>query len=210
LRIRAQGDTAEREDRRRVAVTIESDFVGEGKGLLVQGRRHYQANVILSRTTPQPVPSQGPNGSSGPLTLAAEAIYGPGAPLPHGALFRVLSGLQTVSDNGAVGAVASFDEQALGGGLQGRRLETLPLAREAAFQVAGLWELLKRGTVGLPYGCRRVEHFGYPPEGMRLVARVTARPNGSGPIEYDTEIIGEDGKVYDRMEGYYGVHVEGV
>ena len=60
---------------------------------------------------------------------------------------------------------------------------------------------------GSTSGCRRLRHFGSPPEGTRLLARTTNFRVSDEAIECDLEIVGEDGTVYDRMEGYYAVPV---
>jgi hypothetical protein len=42
-----------------------------------------------------------------------------------------------------------------------------------------------------------------------LAARAVLRNSGPHSCEYDIEIVGDDGRVYDRMEGYYNVRVDG-
>jgi acyl transferase domain-containing protein/NAD(P)-dependent dehydrogenase (short-subunit alcohol dehydrogenase family) len=208
VRVRAQDGGPEPDNGRRVAVVIESDVVHPNGTILAEGRRHYEATVLLTHQAPVPESAGRLEPAAAALAVPAERIYGAGSPLPHGALFRVLRGLRQVSERGAVGEVSPPAENAFFAALNGHRLQTLPLAREAAFQVAGLWELLQRGSLGLPYGCRRLEHFGYPPEGVRLFVRAAPR-DAAGSLEYDIEVVGEDGRVYDRMEGYYAVRIEG-
>lgn len=208
LRVRARAFSSGHDFERRVQVRIESDFTGAG-GVTIKDRVHYEGAVILTRSPMSPVRAKEiPRIGSAPL-MRMDQLYGGGALLPHGPVFRVIEALQDVTDSGALAVVRPIEETLLFHNLNGHLLATSPLAREAGFQVAGLWAMLKRRSFALPHGCRRLEHFGAPPWGKRLLAIATARET-NGSLEYDIEIAGEDGLVYDRMEGYYTVPVGSV
>ena len=132
----------------------------------------------------------------------AAAIYGAEALLPHGPRFRVLSEFRLLDGRGAVGYLAPVDERSALAVPEGGSFETAPLAREGAFQTAGLWQALKEGTLGLPHGCRRIEHFGPTPHGSRLIVTAVPVRSAADGLEYRTEVMSEDGLVYDRMEGF--------
>ncbi|RPI23475.1 MAG: SDR family oxidoreductase, partial [Acidobacteria bacterium] len=209
LRITAQAHTAKQPYQRLVLVRIESDFIGPNGRQLGETRRHYEATVILSRVRPVSrtrVPSP-IVGAAVNRELAERDIYGKGKLLPHGPAFSVLRAIRTMEDRSAVGWVAPINESAVCPALNGHRLSTLPLAREAGFQVAGLWAMLTPGIFSLPHGCRRLRNFGLPTEGTALLARSTNFTIREDSIECDVEIVGDDGLVYDRMEGYYAVPV---
>ncbi len=208
LQISAQAHSARRPDDRVVLVRIESDFIDPQGRPLGETRRHYEATVLLSRVKPSPARTQVSIADSGAgKELSGVDIYGEGKLLPHGPVFRVLRTMRTMADGSAVGSVAPISENLLCPALNGHRFSTLPLAREAGFQVAGLWAILKPGILSLPHGCRRLRHFGAPPANTRLLARTTNFRVSDDAIECDLEILAEDGTVYDRMEGYYAVSV---
>jgi len=208
LKISAQAHSSRRPDDRLALVRIESDFIDPQGRPLGETRRHYEATVLLSRVKPSPTKtSLSVVEASGGQELGDADIYGNGKLLPHGPVFRVLRTMRTLTDRSAIGSVAQISENLLCSALNGHRFSTLPLAREAGFQVAGLWGILKPGILSLPHGCRRLRHFGSPPENARLFARTTNLAVSENAIECDLEIVSEDGTVYDRMEGYYAVSV---
>jgi hypothetical protein len=90
--------------------------------------------------------------------------------------------------------------------LNGHRLLTLPFEREAAFQAAGLWGIVQHGNFGLPHGCRALYTYGPPPPGSKLSVRVVPRAVDPIRIEYDIDLVADDGRVYDSMEGFYTVN----
>ncbi len=209
LRVRARSLDAPGGHQRAVAVRVESDFTSEAGVVLVRDRLHYEGLVLLAPRPPDPLralPRPAPAGA-GEVTSGA-AIYGAGAMLPHGPRFRVLSELRMFEGTGAVGIVAPLDEAVALAIPAGGALATAPLAREAAFQTAGLWEAFQRGRFGVPHGCRSLEHFGRPPAGVGLVAAATPVRGPSGEIEHRIELVGEDGLVYDRMDSFTTVQID--
>jgi hypothetical protein len=100
-----------------------------------------------------------------------------------------------------VASVAALDELMLPA-LNRHRLLTLPFAREAAFSPAcghaPAWQLRPA------HGCQALNHFGCA--GRQLIVRVAPRVVDTVRIEYDIDLIGDDGRLYDRMEGFYTVN----
>jgi 3-oxoacyl-(acyl-carrier-protein) synthase/acyl carrier protein len=206
LNVIAVGCAGDVDEERVVRVRVTSNFVGPDGRVLVANRVHYTCEMLL-RATPPVAVSLDP----GPLaTLSAEMpippLYGEGGALPHGPTFRVIERVDGLDGTGVVALVAALDETRVFPALNGHRLLTLPFAREAAFQSAGLWGILRHHNFGLPHGCRTLHLFGAPPTGTKLLVRV--RPKAVGPvrIEYDIDLLGDDGRLYDRMEGFYTVN----
>ena len=203
LRVRATAVGAAGEDERFVHVRVGSDFVNEAGLTLVSDRCHYEGVVLLSRYPHRPRKSDAlAQDLGGREVTPAAAIYGAEALLPHGPRFRVLSEFRLLDGRGAVGYLAPVDERSALAVPEGGSFETAPLAREGAFQTAGLWQALKEGTLGLPHGCRRIEHFGPTPHGSRLIVTAVPVRSAADGLEYRTEVMSEDGLVYDRMEGF--------
>jgi len=205
LRISAAGRAGADADERVARVRITSDFTGPDGRVLVADRVHYVGDVVLRST-----PAEARAGVSGaPRVGAAEGLpplYGDGGTLPHGPAFQVLDRVDGLGEQGAVASVSAIDESAVVPSLDRHRLLTLPFAREAAFQAAGLWGIVRHGNFGLPHGCRSLSHFGVPPAGTRLSVRVEPRRVDPVRIEYDIDLVGDDDRLYDRMEGFYTVN----
>jgi hypothetical protein len=198
LRIRARAETPDGSDHdeRRVTVRVESDFVNTLGAKLSSDRLHYAATVVLGGSRTAPIPWEGAlPGTSG--RRSADAIYGP--ILPLGPTFHVVREIGLIEGKGALAALAPLDERAA---FSVDGLAAAPLEIEAMFQAACLWQALTQGTLGLPHTCRRLEHLGAPPAGMPLRAIALVTPDARGSFEYATAIVGEDGLVYDRMEGF--------
>jgi NAD(P)-dependent dehydrogenase (short-subunit alcohol dehydrogenase family) len=208
LRVRARAVGTDQADRL-VKVAVESDFVNDKGISLVRDRCHYSTIVrlsphqpVLQRFDPDAHPFR-------PQDVTSEtALYGPGTPLPHGPAFRVLRELRLLNGIGSIGVVVPLDEPRAFTLAEGQSLQSSPLTREAAFQTAGLWQALRHGTMGLPHGCRRVEHFGTPPPGSELFVTAFPQLPAGEVVEYETEVVGVDGAVYDRMHGFYTVSVD--
>ena len=139
------------------------------------------------------------SGESAPLPYETGALF-------HGPAFQVIERVDGLDSGGVVASVATLDEHLVLPDLNGHRLLTLPFAREAAFQSAGLWGILQHGNFGLPHGCRALHHFGLPPAGTRLRVRVASTAIDAVRLEFDIDLIGDDGRLYDRMEGFYTVN----
>jgi NAD(P)-dependent dehydrogenase (short-subunit alcohol dehydrogenase family) len=185
-----------------VRAWIESDVRTPDGTLLVEGRVHVRGTARLGpEPAPPPAEAHARAGEAPAVTL-----YGPGGLLPHGPAFQALGSLDRVGDDGGDGTVATGN----GAPLLGGAALTAPLPREAAFQVAGLHGILRHGALAIPRGCRRIELFGAPPAGTPLVARATLREAGGDELVYDVELVGSDGRVYDRMRGYRAARLDGV
>ena len=206
VKLTAVGQSGTTDEERIVRVRVASDFVGPDGRVLVADRTHYTGEVLV-RSTP-PIATQGdPGRLSGVANhTPIPPLYGEGGTLPHGPSFRVIERVDGLDAGGVVAAVAALDECRVLPALNGHRLLTLPFAREAAFQAAGLWGILRHNQFGLPHGCRALHSFGPPPPGTALRVRVLPRAVGAARIEYDIDLVGADGRLYDRMEGFYTVN----
>jgi len=206
LKVRAVARAGDTDDERMVRVQVLSDFVGPDGRVLVADREHYTGEVLLSLRPP--VAGRGdPHALAGVAAeTAVPPLYGEGGALPHGPTFRVIERVEGLDGQGVVASVALLDEGRALPSLNGHHLLTMPFAREAAFQSAGLWGILRHGNFGLPHGCRALHHFGTPPPGTRLVVRAVPTVVDPVRIEYDIDVLGDDGRLYDRMEGFYTVN----
>jgi NAD(P)-dependent dehydrogenase (short-subunit alcohol dehydrogenase family) len=206
LKITAVGHMGDTDDERLVRVRVTSDFAGPDGRTLITDRVHYTCDVRLG-TAP-------PVAAAGDLALLARVsapdaqprLYGDGGTLPHGPAFQVIERVDGLDAHGVVASVAALDERLVFPDLNGHHLHTLPFAREAAFQSAGLWGMLQHGIFGLPHGCRALHHFGQPPAGTRLRVQVAPTAIDTVRLEYDIDLVGDDGRMYDRMEGFYTVN----
>ncbi|MDH4064345.1 MAG: SDR family NAD(P)-dependent oxidoreductase, partial [Acidobacteriota bacterium] len=206
LKIRAVAQTGDNDDERVVRVQVLSDFVGPDGRVLVADREHYACEVRLGRTPPVAAPAGLRQTGGAAQETTVPALYGEGGALPHGPIFRVIDRVEGLDAGGLTASVASLDEQRALPALNGHRLRTLPFAREAGFQSAGLWGILRHGNFGLPHGCHALHHFGTPPPGTRLIVRAVPTAVDEVRMEYDIDLLGDDGRLYDRMEGFYTVN----
>jgi hypothetical protein len=186
-----------------VAVQVESDVRGPDGKLLVDGRVHFQGTARLAgeRLSAPPMPASRGNGVG---AIPSVTLYGADGLLPHGPSFQTVASLDEVADDGGKGTVVPTNGVA---GLPGTLL-TAPLAREAGFQVAGLHGMLRLGAFAIPRGCSRIELYGPAPERVRLEARVVLRAASTEEVEYDIDVYGDDGRLYDRMIGYRAARLE--
>jgi hypothetical protein len=206
VKVSAVGRLGERQDERAVRVRVTSDFIGPDGRVLVAGRLHYTCEVRLRSAEPvaEHRDAQVQPGVDPAITIPP--LYGRGGALPHGPAFQVVERVHALDGRGVIASLSEPDARDVLPALNGGRLLTLPFAREGAFQAAGLWAILRHGHLGLPHGCRTLHTFGPPPDGTPLVARVAPRSVDPARIEFDIDVVGPDGRVYDRMEGYYTVN----
>jgi acyl transferase domain-containing protein/acyl carrier protein len=206
LKISAAGRTGDTDDERVVAVEVASDFIGPDGRTLIANRVHYTCEVVLQATAPVAVEHEAMSLPAIAAPCVVPRLYGEGGSLPHGSTFQVIEQVDRFDSLGVVASVAALDEGRLLPALNGHRLLTLPFAREAAFQAAGLWGILEHGNFGLPHGCRALRRFGTPAQPTRLHVRVVPKSVDAVRIEYDIDLIGDDDRLYDRMEGFYTVN----
>jgi malonyl CoA-acyl carrier protein transacylase/predicted hotdog family 3-hydroxylacyl-ACP dehydratase len=206
LNVIAVGRTGDTDDERVVAVEVTSDFIGGDGRVLIANRVHYTCDVLLRSTPPVSAWRDDGRAARASVATAIPRLYGEGGALPHGPTFQVLERVDGMDADGIVASVAAVDESLVFPALNGHRLLTLPFAREAAFQAAGLWGIVRHENFGLPHGCRALHTFGAPPRGTKLLVRVVAKVVDIVRMEYDIDLIGDDGRLYDRMEGFYTVN----
>jgi acyl transferase domain-containing protein/acyl carrier protein len=187
VHVRAQRDDAP--GLTRVRTSLATIFTGPDG--VPRETLHYEASVELGQP---PAPPERPAPLAAAEAPTSGEIYAPGGPLPHGPAFQPLAGIR-VDDSAAVGELAA-DRPLVAAA------RTAPFAREAAWQTAGLHAITRHGIVALPVGCDRVEHFGAPPPGVALRAEARLCAVCGDEVEYDIDLVGDDGRVYDRTSGY--------
>ncbi|HSI04689.1 MAG TPA: SDR family NAD(P)-dependent oxidoreductase, partial [Myxococcota bacterium] len=119
----------------------------------------------------------------------------------HGPVFQVLGRISVFGEDGAEAkSVTPWPTWMNGIGHQ--QLFTVPFAREAAFQGAGLWEMAELGRMALPAGVDRVELGAPLPAGTEVTVEarlVSSNANGS---VFDVWTRDADGRIHDIMRGY--------
>jgi hypothetical protein len=158
---------------------------------LPQVTEHFRARVRLAPDAPTPEGVVAPSGPAG-VTIGADAIY---RLYFHGPAYRVLA---AVWRDGA-GAAGRF-APGLGANHAppGSPLATAPRLLELCFQTAGILEIARTGSMGLP---SRIDRIVFAGEGepAAAVASVVPRADGRG---FDAVVVDGEGRVRVRLEGY--------
>ena len=120
----------------------------------------------------------------------------------HEGTFQVLDEVAFLNDEAIVG-YGRLGSEALSIGREDADLVSDPLAREAAFQVAGLWGMIYKGMSCLPHGIGSARSFGRVVPGERFVLR--ARRAATDPAEHllafdRVEVLDERGDLLHVME----------
>lgn len=158
---------------------------------------HFTACLMLARQL-EPIRDAAPPPPADPV-VTAEDIY---RVYFHGPAYQVLDGAWP-----SAGALVGRMREGLP---PNHRPEQQPLAIaprlvELVFQAAGVLEIGRTGTLGLPARVGRIEprRFELQAAGQRLFALV--RPlseSGGGPQRYDATVVDESGRIYLLLEGY--------
>jgi NAD(P)-dependent dehydrogenase (short-subunit alcohol dehydrogenase family) len=157
---------------------------------------HFTARARLARELPE-APRETPPADKGD-GVGRESVY---RIYFHGPAYQVLD--RAWRSNGAVvGRLAKDlppDHEPPG-------TPTLidPRLVELCFQTAGVWELGRDGRMALPAHVDRVSHFTAGEDSGALWAVVTPRDDG-----IDADVVGEDGRVRVRLEGYRTIELPG-
>ena len=194
VRVRADRDGEGAAGVARIRVALESTVVGPDGA--ANDRVHCEALVELAADGPSPQPLLGP----APVpesVLHHPEIYGPGGPLPLGPALQVLERV-SVDD-----AVAVAEVRTANGAWR-----QAAWRREAAVQTAGLHAIVQHGIAALPAGCRRLEHFADVPRGIVVRAEAHLRAVREKEVEYDVDVVGADGLVYERLLGYRATRLQ--
>jgi hypothetical protein len=161
---------------------------------------HFTGRVRLSRTAPPPEKGYAPH-RNGAVTVGPAAIY---QVYFHGPAYQVLSGVWRTGDT-VVGECAGALPSDLGPAASPAADGFLMAPRliELCFQTAGMWQLGREGTMGLPRRVGRVTAWvsdtracSSPTTGV--AALVTPTADGA----FDAEVLTSDGEVLIRMSGY--------
>jgi hypothetical protein len=134
----------------------------------------------------------------GPV-LGREAVY---RVYFHGPAYQVLDAAWR-EDGRVVGRLAS--ELPPNHDPAARATVTAPRLVELCFQAAGMWELGTAGRMALPTHVDRVLPFAAAEPAGPAYAVVTPREDGAS----DAEVVGPDGAVLVRLEGYRTIELPG-
>ena len=174
----------------------------ELRGVLADGREvlHARAEVVLGdRHAGAPTAIDEP--SLLPYTISPREIY-------RDVLFHGpdLQGIVAVEGCGKLGIVATVSAAPAPSTWVDRPLRnqwlTDPLALDCAFQMMILWSVERTGSGSLPTFVGRYRQFrrAFPPEGVRVVARVTE--SGPHKARADVDFLDERGEPVARIEDY--------
>jgi hypothetical protein len=158
---------------------------------------HFTGRVRLAEA-PAPAESAEPPVRREPATVADEVyrIYF------HGPAYQVLDAAW-LDDGAAVGAIV--DDLPVDRHPDDAVLSTSPRLAELCFQTAGVWEIGTVGEMALPMHVDRVVPAGgTEPSGLD---HAVVRPGDDG--RFDASVVGKDGTVVLRMEGYRTVRLPG-
>jgi NADP-dependent 3-hydroxy acid dehydrogenase YdfG len=153
---------------------------------------HATGRVRLSLLPREAPPAPAPPPPPAPIAVGPDDVY---RVYFHGPAYRVLGATWADGDL-AYGRLA----EGLGPDHQptGDRLVTAPRLLELCFQTAGVLELGRAGRMALPTHADRVVVFPGAGEGEGVTAVVT--PGDDGAV--DAVVLGPEGRVWLRLEGY--------
>lgn len=119
----------------------------------------------------------------------------------HGPAFQVLEQVSVLGENGGDARIVSQRQNWLRG-MTHDDFVSLPYAREAGFQIAGLWEMVELGRMALPSAIDLV--LLNPNRGTQVAHTVHARrrPVYTGGAVFDIWTRDAQGHVLDLMLGY--------
>ena len=118
----------------------------------------------------------------------------------HTGLFQVLDEVPWVGDDFVIG-YGRVPRGTLTAGHANDELGTDPMVREMAFQVAGLWGMVKQQMSYLPYSIDRAEQFGTANVDEQVCIRCRVRSDADEHMAaFDVEVLGQDGRLLQRME----------
>ncbi len=119
----------------------------------------------------------------------------------HGPVFQVLGRISVFGEDGAEAkSIAPWPTWMNGIGHQ--LLRTMPFAREAAFQAAGLWEMAELGRMALPAGIDCVELGAPLPAGTEVTVEARMLSSNANGSIFDVWTRDADGRIHDVMRGY--------
>jgi 3-oxoacyl-(acyl-carrier-protein) synthase/NADP-dependent 3-hydroxy acid dehydrogenase YdfG len=166
----------------------------------IQERVHFRGRVRLAREHRSPPPAK--LAPSGGRRITNHDIY---SVYFHGPAYRVLSNVRLI-DTTAIGEMAEhLPPDTAPAGLS---MMMAPRLIELVFQTAGILEIARRGSRGLPAAVRSVTTYRGPETagGRRLYAVVL--PSATAD-EYEGYVVDDTGNVYVEVQGYRTVALPG-
>ncbi|MBA8951869.1 beta-ketoacyl synthase N-terminal-like domain-containing protein [Actinomadura namibiensis] len=173
---------------------------GAPRRVKVVVRGHADGTVLLAERHPAPpAPDRTPLTGEAPPPVTAERLYAERY-MFHGPLYRGVTGIDALAADGLRGTLTA--------------LPTPGALMDSAGQLCGHWIQIHgdRDQTVFPVGVERVTWYGPPPpDGERLTATVRNRSVSDTAIRSDCELVGADGRVWCRVEGWSTrrIHTDG-
>ena len=177
-------------------VTAEVHTKRETKTGRIVETRHFRATIELD-AAPQHVALTLRATSKSEVGPQRDAIY---ERYFHEGTFQVLDDVSIVGEKFAIGHGRVGTRQ-LTRAAQNDAFLTDPMVREMAFQVAGLWGMVKTQMSYLPYSVQRCDTFAHARPGAPVSVRVAVREDADEHmIAVDVDVLDEDGNPLQRLE----------
>ncbi len=136
--------------------------------------------------------------------LASTDLYGGGL-MFHGPCFQGVVSVDRSGQNGLIGQLRTLPTQNLFRSNPNPHFVTDPVVLDAAGQLVGFWtaEHLQRGFVVFPYYLESLRIYGpNRAAGEHFTCSVSLELKGNEGMRSDIEIIGADGSVWMRLQGW--------
>jgi phosphopantetheinyl transferase len=182
---------------------LKSKFIGTDGKQLGDLRDHFKSKIVSSKWTPgYPVISEIDIVKLKKQSfMSMDEIY---SIFFHGPSYQVLNKLSLITENSVI---CEFNQPKKPMFEKKAKLETDPLAIEAAFQTAGLHLLLKSQTMGLPSGVKMITLF---KAGNPSYIRAYHKSSSDTHSVYDVDVIDDKGVCVIRIDSYEMVHTGSV
>ncbi len=158
--------------------------------------RHFTGKVHLVKkeTELQEITTQAPEWN-GSYTVKAEDIY---RLYFHGPAFQVLEGVQ-LSGTSVLGKLNKNLPSILH---TDHALLSTPTLVELCFQTAGIWEIGKTGTMGLPRSIESLTLYRQSINGAHIYAEVKPIQTDADGLHFDARVVDSKGRLYLELVDY--------
>jgi hypothetical protein len=158
--------------------------------------RHFTGKVHLVKkeTEIQEITTQAPEWN-GSYTVKAEDIY---RLYFHGPAFQVLEGVQ-LSGTTVLGKLNKNLPSILH---TDHALLSTPTLVELCFQTAGIWEIGKTGTMGLPRSIESLSLYRQSINGAHIYAEVKPIQTDADGLHFDARVVDSKGRLYLELVDY--------
>jgi malonyl CoA-acyl carrier protein transacylase len=177
-----------------VHVTLES--TRSSKLRAPETLRHFTGKVhlVCKEDLAREVTAEAPKWN-GSYTVKSEDIY---KLYFHGPAFQVLEGVQ-LSGSKVVGRLNKDLPSFLH---NEHSLISTPTLVELCLQTAGIWEIGKTGTMGLPRSIESLTIYRQNVNGARIYAEVEPAQAADGALQFDARVVDANGRLYLELKQY--------